>query len=456
MENKERLARTEKNFLIVAIILVSFTFLCLISNDTLIIKSDTKKLQNISEFIENQEIFHEYLDKKRDLYSELNNVLIDSSFSSNKRDSIYKYRHTSFFGGIKTWGWDSVTVDNRYNFKFVVEDIFLNDLDFWNQTIQERYKSFHGDKKKIPPDSSIDDVYNIYKHLKNYVRNDQFIYYFFSQNLELKLSFLKSIMDKYNTTLPDTISFTNYTKVKGRELKRYIFSFFNDSTNFNTAFTFYTELSFIDRIYDDLKVFDNYHSVQKTYKESILKIYNNYVADKFLIYDKNVFSERLPYSSYISNIRKIQQDLNFRLRNVEPTKSSITTPVLHIDFNILIIYKICFWFIFILIYLLRNITLYHKDLIQKLSSTKTDEIPNILNMLLLFFKNKSRSVNMLFYIIISTCVLSLILFIHLPYFEVIYESVIYSIVQFFLPLSLILFSSIFKIKDNKVTLCEYK
>ena len=130
MNYQENLISLNKKAISIIIILIIVLLISFISQDILELNYIRNEYNTITEFLDNQSIFHNYLDKKRDLYSRLNKVAWESSGEYKEHGEYRKYDLSyALFSGLRgTWGWDEKRLDNKFSFKEIVIDVFIEDF----------------------------------------------------------------------------------------------------------------------------------------------------------------------------------------------------------------------------------------------------------------------------------------------------------------------------------------
>lgn len=438
----DALKHVDNSLLLIVGLLISISLFTIFSQGRLDIRIQQKQYNLTVEFLENQQIFHKYLEQKRELYLELNNKAIESD-SSKYDPTLYKNyseRYQAFapiFSGRSGFGWSKDVLDDRYNFGSVMEDFFLSDWNYWTTKGKlEMQESW--------PNISEDDA-DIEKRLKHFIKDKFFIRDFFARNLELKMFFFKDILQKYDLAVADTI-FSSLKLVMGGDYEKSFRRFLNDSTRI----TFHMISSF-----GPLIMGDNFYETHDS-KDAICKrVYKEYIKDKFTVFDNDIFNNKLPYSSYVDKVKRIKEDLAKKLEGQLNTPSDVNPPFTPIQLDIVLFYKLIFWIFYIFSITLRNLLAYRNLIIDDGKNQKNNKIainaqyyPTILNVLVMNFKHRQKAIRLMLFIILLSFLSTVLLGVNLQYYGTIYQNFFLFLIFGMIPFILSILSFYFKF-DSK-------
>jgi hypothetical protein len=432
----EKIKHTDKLLFLVLIILLSLFLLLIFSKDMLERERLTQEYNKLSEFLDNQIIFHKYLDLKRDLYSELNKTSWDSSGEYEKYGEYKKYNLSmSLFSGIRgPWGWDTLRLDNKYNYSEIMIDAFINDFSFWKEKDWSSFKLFDQNEKTLP-DSVIRDFYDMERRVRLQIKNDDFVNNFFANNLEIKMKFFKDILQKYSISLPDSFSSPLLVKIRGFDLNDYVIEYLNDSTRsmFNLNGLNYMKNNIL-----------NSYRVNETYDLLCKNLFDTYIKNKFTLFDPNMFNNKLPYSSYVDKMRNLNKNYESSLAGVNILYTTIESPLVKIKLDLKILFRFVFWVVFILGVLTNNIIKYRESIFSSLNikpiskKLSKHEFPSFFNLLFLNFRNKNLIIKLSFHFIQLVLIGSILFGINLYYYDIIYSNTVWFILLGICPIVLII------------------
>lgn len=416
----ENLKHTDKNLLIIIGFQLVILIIALSNTYSLEQKEYLKEYKNISEFLDNVSIFEGYLNTKCDLYWELNARAYSDSVDE---DTKKKYINIELFQMRKgPWGWDNMRLMDRYNFNDVMEVFVIKDFSYWSSKgMQNLIKRF--------PDTP-EEFYDMSCRLDNLINDKNYIDSFFGRLLENKISFLKTILRKYEINLDDKYfdSMPDSLYLYSGDFASSFVRFFNDScrSDFECSSDYHMNFKL-------QKVFDMHNWICE-------KVYNEYVKDKFIIYDQAIFENKLPYSSYLDKIKQDKFILEKRIDKKADLPLSLEYQSLQLRMETIAFYKLFLVFLLIFNFIFYKTYLYRTKLrvLFFKESDKEDkrlEIPSILNIV--FLNNKERTIT--FWIIVLQIIISgIVLWINFSYLNIIYNSIMFFLLWCILPFSLII------------------
>lgn len=232
----EQVQHIDRTLLLIIGLLLTLAILSFLNKTSLETEILVKRRDKLTEFLANHEIFDRFLKEKERLYWELNKQAWMSVGDQRSGD---RYIFVKLFSGIGPWGWDKDRLENQYPYASVLSDFFIEDFDYWTsageRTLKRKFAS-----------GNADSWGDMHFRLKTIIKSDTTISDFFADLLENKVTFLKTMLAKYSTTvsselleqIPDSI----YV-LRGDYPKNFV-NFFNDSvrTTFYLITAFYGDL----------------------------------------------------------------------------------------------------------------------------------------------------------------------------------------------------------------------
>ncbi|KPK95816.1 hypothetical protein AMJ80_03490 [bacterium SM23_31] len=422
----ENLKTIENSILFVIGLLLSFALFGLLSQDSLRTKELQDEYERLSEFLRNQQIFHSYLDQKRDLYWELNKKAAESD-STKESITLAKYgTYVPLFQFRGGWGWDERSLDDRYSFGAVVEDIFLGDWNYWTTAGKTELK------KRWPnlPDEFLD----IEKRLKVFIDDDQFLINFFISDLELKLRFIKDLLKQYDIALDDKIFNEVKVPIVG-DYKESFVSFLNDSVRVYFSFILPFSLIFSENwVY--------FYELNDANRAICEILYKEYIKKKFTVWDPEIFDDRLPYSSYVDRVTRKKLFLEKKLGDKIDTSNKIKPPLVPAELDITFFYKVLFWLFPVSAFVLRNLLTLREKVKKNVDrSTGPETIANnigsaLISALVLYSKDENKTLRKSTFLILTILPIGLLVGITLPHYQIVYGTRMAFIVLAIIPIIL--------------------
>ncbi|MBT3233527.1 MAG: hypothetical protein HN356_12015 [Calditrichaeota bacterium] len=203
---------------------------------------------------------------------------------------------------------------------------------------------------------------------------------------------MKDILIKYEITFPDSNDFQLPKIAQNNSNDKHIRDYFNDSMK-SIFFVFcnYVDPFFPFREEEEINL--HFYNTNQAADTICSRIFNNFIRDKFTVYDSKIFENKLPYSSYVESIKRDHAKLERKLESKNITPLRIESPILKMDVKSSFWYYLVCWILCLVSWLTRNIFSYRDDLIKKLKIGDNNDLfdrnlnPSFLNLIMVGFNH---------------------------------------------------------------------